>query len=89
MRLLSNNKKRLQEIIQKGDKVSATVFYGHRQGFACIAEVRAVHHWGVFAILKGEDLNYYCRNRNQEFKDKINKRQFKIKWKHINNIEPM
>ncbi|PLS19519.1 hypothetical protein CVD28_03635 [Bacillus sp. M6-12] len=87
IKMNTKNKQRIQAILEKGDIVGALVFTGHRSGFSGRVKVTAIHHWGVYAVLRGKDLDYYCKNYKQEYKDKIGKRQFKIKWCHIDNIE--
>jgi hypothetical protein len=77
------NVKRLRSILQPGDTVRA--FIRHRKiGFHAELEVRAIAHWGVYAVLRDpKQVNNISRHMGPKFRDTLVKRQFLIKWCHI------
>jgi hypothetical protein len=76
------NEKRFTKILQPGDQIRA--FVNHRGiGFYTNLEVRAVAHWGVNAILRGDEAEKQSKNFVWEFYDQLVKRQFLVKWCHV------
>ncbi len=80
------NPKRLAATLRRGDTVYALAFTGVNSGFSGNLEVRAVDWWGVYAVIRDPN-NQALRSYNTEWRNKILKCQFRIKWKHISSVE--
>lgn len=76
--MMCRNTKRLASMLQQGDVVLALAHTGHNSGMSTELEVRAVHHWGVYAKLAK-----YPTSTRKDLADEWMKKNFKLKWKNI------
>lgn len=78
---MCRNKKRLAAVLEQGDTINCLAHTGANSGFSAVLEVRAVHHWGVFAKLTTPPRNY-----RPDIVAALMKKNFKVKWKHIHYL---
>lgn len=83
--LRSTSFSRLVALLQAGDKARGFVFHKNIGSYVEM-EIRAVAHWGINAVIRGEEAERLYKQFKKEHADEMVKRQYIVKWCNIEEL---